>query len=59
MKIKCPCCNHSFAVTKDNIFFDYLDNVNYDDSEKYVWENLPILKSSFIIHENLKEEEDN
>ncbi|MDH3501301.1 MAG: hypothetical protein OEL69_02185 [Nitrosopumilus sp.] len=46
MKIKCPCCSHKFTITEDNIFFDYSDDVDYN-SEKYVWEELPLLKLHF------------
>ncbi|MDH3394740.1 MAG: hypothetical protein OEL52_01135 [Nitrosopumilus sp.] len=46
MRIKCPCCTHSFAVSEDDIFLDYSDDVDYDDSNKYVWEELPLLRSS-------------
>ena len=51
MNVKCPCCDHKFPVTEDDILFDY--DANYSDSEIYVWENLPLLKSTFqIIPEN-------
>ncbi len=43
MNVKCPCCDHKFTVTEDDIFLDY--EADYDDSEKYVWEELPLLKS--------------
>ncbi len=49
MRIKCPCCNRKFAVSENDIILDYSDDVDYDDSEKYVWEELPLLKSSFCV----------
>jgi len=45
MNVKCPCCNHKFPVTEDDILLDY--DTDYNDSENYVWENLPLLKSAF------------
>jgi len=45
MNVKCPCCSHKFPVTEDDIMLDYSDDVDYD-SEKYVWEELPLLRSS-------------
>ena len=56
MKVKCPNCNHLLAVSEDDIFLDY--EVDYDDSTKYVWEELPLLKSTFCVEsaeKNLKE----
>ena len=47
MNIKCPCCNHKFPVSEDDILLNYSDDVNYDDPEKYVWENLPLLRTSW------------
>lgn len=44
MRIKCPCCNYKFAVTEDDILLDY--ETDYD-SKIYVWENLPLLRSSW------------
>jgi len=53
MNIKCPCCNRKFPVTEDDVLLDY--DVDYNDSENYVWENLPLLKSTFhIVPENPK-----
>jgi len=40
MIIKCPCCNHKFPVSEDDILLDYSDDIDYDDSEKYVWAEL-------------------
>lgn len=48
MRIKCPCCSHKFTIIEDNIFFDYA--VDYNDSKKYVWEKLPLLKSTFCVN---------
>ena len=47
MKVKCPNCSHKFAVSQDDIYLDY--DVDYDDSTKYVWEELPVLKSTFYV----------
>ncbi|MGI9567190.1 MAG: hypothetical protein ACR2LL_09300 [Nitrosopumilus sp.] len=49
MNIKCPCCNHKFPVSEDSILLDYSEDVNYNDPEKYVWEELPLLKSGFRV----------
>ena len=54
MNIKCPCCNRKFPVTEDDVLLDY--DVDYNDSEIYVWENLPLLKSTFhVVPENTEE----
>jgi len=51
MIIKCPCCNHKFPVSEDDILLDYSDDVDYD-SEKYVWEELTLLRSRFSLKES-------
>ncbi len=38
-----------FAVSEDDIMLDYSDDVNYGDSTKYIWEELPLLKSRFCV----------
>ncbi|WP_316504804.1 hypothetical protein [Nitrosopumilus sp.] len=56
MKVKCPNCSHKFTPSEDELCLDY--DIDYDNDDRYVWEKLPILKSSFIITKNTKEEED-
>ncbi len=45
MKIKCPNCSHKFSPTEDEIYLDY--EIDYDNDERFVWEKLPILKSTW------------
>lgn len=55
MNVKCPCCNHKFPVSEDDVLLDY--DANYNNSKNYVWENLPLIKSKFqIIPENLEKD---
>ena len=56
MKIKCPNCSDKFTPSEDELYLDY--EIDYDNDERYVWERLPILKSSFVVSENTKKEED-
>jgi len=50
MNVKCPCCDHKFPVSEDDVLLDY---VGYHDSKNCVWENLPLLKLTFhIVPEN-------
>ncbi|WP_316506100.1 hypothetical protein [Nitrosopumilus sp.] len=55
MKVKCPNCSHKFTPSEDELYLDY--EIDYDYDERFVWEKLPILKSSFVISESTKEEE--
>ena len=51
MNVKCTYCNHKFPVTEDDVLLDY--DADYNNSENYVWENLPLIKSKFqIVPEN-------
>ena len=54
MNVKCPCCNHKFPVTEDDVLLDY--DADYNNSEIYVWENLPLLRSSWDFLEENQEE---
>lgn len=56
MKIKCPNCSHKFAVSQDDIYLDY--DTNYDNSTKYVWEELPLLRSTFCVESAEKNQKD-
>ena len=47
MNIKCPCCGDCFAPNEDYLGWDYSEDINYNDSEKFVWENIPLLRSSW------------
>lgn len=49
MNVKCPCCSHKFPVTEDDVLLDY--DADYNNSEIYVWENLPLLRSSWDLLE--------
>lgn len=53
MKIKCPDCSHKFTPSEDELYLDY--DICYDSDKRFVWEKLPILKSSFVVCENLEE----
>jgi len=57
MKIKCPNCSHKFTPSEDELYLDY--EIDYDNDSRFVWEKLPILKSSFIVSENKQEDENN
>lgn len=50
MKFKCPNCSHKFPVTEDDVLLDY--DVNYSDSEHYIWENLPLIRTRFSLSES-------
>ena len=53
MNVKCSYCNHKFPISEDDVLFNY--DVDYNNFEKYVWENLPLMKSKFqIVPENLE-----
>ncbi len=54
MNVKCPCCSHKFPVTEDDVLLDY--DADYNNSEVYVWENLPLLRSSWDFLEENQEE---
>ncbi|MGI9567809.1 MAG: hypothetical protein ACR2LL_12465 [Nitrosopumilus sp.] len=49
MKVKCPNCSHKFTPSEDEIYLDY--DIDYGNDDRFVWEKLPILKSSFVISE--------
>lgn len=55
MKIKCSNCSHKFTPSEDELYLDY--DIDYDTDSRFVWERLPILKSSFVVSENTKKEE--
>ena len=57
MKIKCPSCSHKFTPSEDELYLDY--GIDYDNDTRFVWEKLPILKSSFVVSENIEKEENN
>ena len=50
MKIKCPNCSHKFSPTEDEIYFDY--DIDYDGDSRFVWEKLPILKSTWRVNDS-------
>ena len=54
MKVKCPNCSDKFTPSEDEIYFDY--EIDYDNDERYVWERLPILKSSFVVSGNIEDD---
>ena len=56
MKIKCPNCSDKFTPSENELYLDY--EIDYDNDERFVWEKLPILKSSFVVSEDTKKEED-
>lgn len=59
MNIKCPCCGDCFAPNEDHLRWDYSEDVNYNDSEKFVWENIPLLRSSWGCKDiDIKKEKD-
>ena len=47
MNIKCPCCGDCFTPNEDHLRWDYSEDVNYNDSSIFVWENIPLLRSSW------------
>ncbi|MDH5664980.1 MAG: hypothetical protein OEY10_01615 [Nitrosopumilus sp.] len=47
MKIKCPNCSHKFSSSEDEIYLDY--EIDYDNDSRFVWERLPIIKSTWDI----------
>jgi len=53
MNVKCPNCSHKFSPSEDELYLDY--EIDYDNDPRFVWEKLPILKSSFVISENTRE----
>ncbi len=57
MNVKCSRCFHKFVVSQDDIYLDY--DVDYDDSTKYVWEELPLLISKLFYKELVFKEKSN
>ena len=47
MEIKCPCCGDCFAPNEDFLRWNYSEEINYNDSTKFVWENIPLLRSTW------------
>lgn len=52
MNIKCPCCGDCFAPNEDYLRWDYSEDINYNDSEKFVWDKSPLLRSSLDCNNN-------
>ena len=50
MKIKCPNCSHKFSPSEDEIYLDY--EIDYDNDSRFVWERLPILKSTWFVNDS-------
>ena len=50
MKIKCPNCSHKFSPSEDEIYLDY--EIDYDNDSRFVWEKLPILKSTWTVDDS-------
>jgi len=45
MKIECPCCGDCFTPNEDHLRWPSPEDVNYNDSDKFVWEKIPLLRS--------------
>jgi len=47
MKIKYPNYSHKFSPSEDEIYLDY--DIDYDNDSRFVWDRLPILKSTWYV----------
>ena len=47
MKIKYPNYSHKFSPSEDKIYLDY--EIDYDNDSRFVWDRLPILKSTWYV----------
>jgi len=54
LKIRCPNCSHKFSPSEDELYLDY--EIDYDSDDMFVWERLPIRKSSFTFDNMIEED---
>lgn len=45
MKIECPCCGDCFTPNEDHLRWPSSEDINLNDSNKIVWERIPLLRS--------------